>query len=103
MILKKQAVKDISAYYEAMPQMKRTNNPSEEISRIMSASSLWTGKAFADEVLKRGYDAVIDTHGQNVAKNPLIILNADTNIKKIDMDYTDTAKEYLREAYGIVA
>jgi hypothetical protein len=100
---KKQAVNDLNAYYEAMPQMKRTNNPSEEISRIMSASSLWTGKAFADEVLKRGYDAVIDTHGQNTAKTPLIILNADTNLKKIDVDYTDKAKEYLREAHGIAA
>lgn len=98
-----QAVKDINTYYEAMPQMKRTNNPSEEISRIMSVSSLWTGKAFADEVLKRGYDAVIDTHGQNTAKTPLIILNADTNLKEIDADYTDKAKEYLREAYGIAA
>lgn len=100
---KQQAVKDLNTYYKAMPQMKRTNNPSEEISRMMSVSSLWTGKAFADEVLKRGYDAVIDTHGQNTAKTPLIILNADTNLKKIDADYTDTAKEYLREAYGIVA
>ena len=98
---KKQAVKDLDTYYKLMPQMKRTNNPSEEISRIMSASSLRTGKTFADKVLEKGYEAVIDTHGTNMAKTPVIILNADSNLKKIGVDYTDTVKEYLKEFYGI--
>lgn len=98
---KQQSAKDLNTYYKAMPQMKRTSNPSEEISRMMSMSSLWTGKAFADEVLKRGYDAVIDTHGKNTAKTPIIVLNADTNLEKIDVDYTDTAKRYLQEVYGL--
>lgn len=86
-----------------MPQMKKTNDPSEEISRLMSAFTLETGKKFTDEVLKRGYDAVVDTHGQNVSKSPVIILNANTNLKKIGTDYTETAKEYLKEVYGIAA
>lgn len=100
---KNQAVKDLDMYYKYMPQMKKTNDPSEEISRLMSASTLETGKKFTDEVLKRGYDAVVDTHGQNVSKSPVIILNANTNLKKIDTNYTETAKEYLKEVYGIAA
>ena len=100
---KKQAIKDLNMYYKYMPQMKRTNNPSEEISRLMSASSLRTGKAFADKVLEEGYDAVVDTHGTNMSKTPVIILNSDANLKKIDVDYTDAVKEYLREEYGISA
>lgn len=100
---KNQAVKDLDMYYKYMPQMKKTNDPSEEISRLMSAFTLETGKKFTDEVLKRGYDAVVDTHGQNVSKSPVIILNANTNLKKIGTDYTETAKEYLKEVYGIAA
>ena len=100
---KKQAVKDLDMYYKYMPQMKKTNDPSEEISRLMSAATLETGKKFTDEVLKRGYDVVVDTHGQNTAKTPVIILNADTNLKKIGMDYTETAKKYLKKTYGIAA
>lgn len=100
---KNQAVKDLDMYYKYMPQMKKTNNPSEEISRLMSAATLETGKKFTNEVLKRGYDAVVDTHGQNVAKTPVIILNADTNLKKIGIDYTETAKKYIKKTYGIAA
>lgn len=100
---KNQAVKDLDMYYKYMPQMKKTNDPSEEISRLTSAFTLETGKKFTDEVLKRGYDAVVDTHGQNVSKSPVIILNANTNLKKIGTDYTETAKEYLKEVYGIAA
>ena len=100
---KNQAVKDLNTYYKYMPQMKKTNDPSIEISRLMSASTLETGKKFTDEVLKKGYDAIVDTHGQNTSKMPVIILNADTNLKKIDVDYTEKAKEYLKEVYGISA
>lgn len=99
----KQAVKDLNKYYEAMPQMKMTNNPSEEISRLISAASLKTGKTFIDRVLAEGYDAVVDTHGQNVAKTPVIVLKPDTNLKEIGVEYTETAKEYLKEVYGIAA
>ena len=45
----------------------------------------------------------MDTHGQNTAKTPVIILNADTNLKKIGIDYTETAKKYLKKTYGIAA
>lgn len=41
--------------------------------------------------------------GKTAKKNQLIILNADTNLKKIDVDYTNKAKEYLRAAYVIDA
>ena len=98
---KNQAVKDLNIYYKYMPQMKKTNDPSIEISRLMSASTLETGKKFTDEVLKKGYDAIVDTHGQNTSKMPVIILNADTNLKKIDVDYTEKAKEYLKEVINM--
>lgn len=99
----KQAVKDLNKYYELMPQMKMTDNPSEEISRLISAASLKTGRTFIDRVLADGYDAVVDTHGQNVAKTPVIVLKPDTNLKEIGVEYTETAKEYLKEVYGIAA
>lgn len=41
------------------------------------------GKAYVDALLKRGYQGVSDVHGQNTAKDPLIIFNPDKHFKKI--------------------
>lgn len=101
---KNKSINDLDTYYKYMPQVKRSNDPSTEISRILSADSwanLETGKKFVDEVMKRGYDALEDTHGKNTAESPVIILNANTNIKHIKKEYTEASKNYIKKVYGV--
>ena len=100
---KKMAYKDLKTYYEVMPQVKKTKDPSEIASRVVSASAgLESGQKFINEALNRGYDALFDNHGTNVADNPIIVLNADKNLKEIDKpQYTEAAKNYLEELYEI--
>ena len=100
---KKMAYKDLKTYYKVMPQVKKTKDPSEMASRLVSASAgLESGQKFINEALNRGYDALFDSHGTNVADNPIIVLNADKNLKEIDKpQYTEAAKNYLKELYEI--
>lgn len=102
---KKQAYKDLDEYYKAMPNVKKTDDAAETVSRLVSGSAkLKSGQMFIDKVLESGYDALFDTHGTNMSKSPVIVLNADTNLKKLEnVEYTKTAKRYLQDAYGIAA
>ena len=96
---KKQAIKDIAYYNDRMKQ-KKTDDPSENVSRQISLQTK-TGKAFVDRVLKEGYGGLIDTHGKNVSKMPVIILDADKNLSKAGTpEYSEATKKLLKK-YGI--
>lgn len=99
---KEMALEDIG-YSDRYLRQKSVDDAAENISRNI-ATQTDTGKAFVNRVLKLGYDAIVDTHGTNVAENPLIVLNPDTNLSKIsDPEYTRPVKEYLQRMYGIAA
>lgn len=101
---KNQVIKDLDSYHKIMPYVKRSDDNAENISRLMSIRQLETGRKFIDEIMSRGYDAVVDTHGTNTAKTPLIVLNADTNLKKLDnVEYSKAVQDYLKERYGVTA
>ena len=99
---REQANRDLETYNKAMPNTKQTNDPAEIVSRLVSGSyRLESGQKFINEAINNGYDAMIDTHGTNVSKTPVIVLNADTNLSKLDgVEYTEPAKKYLRRVYG---
>lgn len=99
---KEQALKDI-AYSDRSLGQKSVNDAAENISRNIAMQTK-TGKAFVQRVLNNYYDAIVDTHGMNVSKNPLIVLNPDTNMTRIsDPEYTQPVKDYLKRMYGITA
>ena len=52
---------------------------------------LLTKKMFTQKLLDLGYDAIVDVHGYNVADAPVIILNADKNLKRRKVLTTYTA------------
>lgn len=96
------AVKD-TKYAAEFLRIRDADDPAENISRNMAAQTA-TGKAFVKEVLKRNYDAVVDTHGTNVSKTPVIVLNPDSNLKKIGRPtYTKPVRDFLEAYYGIKA
>lgn len=99
---KDQAMKD-TEYAERFLGIKASKDNAENISRNIAAQTE-TGKQFVKRVLESNYDAIIDTHGTNVAKNPVIVLNPDSNLSKYGKpEYTKPVKDYLKERYGIVA
>lgn len=78
----------------------KDNDYAEIISRNIAAQTE-TGKTFIKEVLKQNYDAVVDTHGTNVSKNPVIILNSDSNLAKYtEPEYTKAVQDYLEKYYS---
>ena len=99
---KKKALKDI-AYSDRYLRQKPVDDAAENISRNIAAQTD-TGKAFVRKVLALNYNALVDTHGTNVSKDPLIVLNPDTNLTRIsEPEYTRPVKEYLKRMYGIAA
>ena len=97
---KEMSLKDIS-YSDKSLHQKPTDDAAENISRNIATQTA-TGKAFVKKVLELDYDAIVDTHGTNVSKDPLIVLNPDTNLTKIsEPEYTRPVKEYLKRVYGI--
>lgn len=96
---RKQAEID-TKYANQMLGQKKSKDLSENITRNMMAQTR-TAKAFTAEVQRLKYDAIIDTHGTDVAKTPVIVLNPDTNLKRTkSAEYTKTISEYVREEYG---
>lgn len=90
---KNQALKDIEYSDYALAQ-KTVKNAAENISRNIAIQTK-TGKAFVKRVIVENYDAIEDTHGKNVSKSPLIILNPDANIERVsDPEYTNPVKKY---------
>ena len=67
-----------------------TKDPAENASRnVMGRTE--TGKMFTQKLLDLGYDAIVDVHGYNVADAPVIILDADKNLKRRKVLTTYTA------------
>lgn len=96
---KNQAIRD-TEYTNKVLDLKKSNDYSENISRNIAAQTK-TGKAFVDKVLKSGYDALVDTHGTNVSKIPVIVLNPDLNLSKTSKtEYTKATKDLLRTYYS---
>lgn len=99
---KKMALEDI-VYSDRGLRQKPVDDAAENISRNI-AMQTDTGKVFVQRVLKLNYDAIVDTHGTNVSKDPLIVLNPDANLTRIsDPEYTRPVKDYLKRMYGITA
>lgn len=81
-----------------------SNDPSSIIS-IQIASNTKTAQKFIDKVLEKGYDAVVDTYGQDTAKEPIIILNPDDKLKSVGKskptkavtDYQEQKKKEQRQ------
>ena len=67
-----------------------SSDPAENASRnVMGRTE--TGKMFTQKLLDLGYNAIVDVHGYNVADAPVIILNADKNLKRRKVLTTYTA------------
>lgn len=87
--ISKKSAKDtaISNWILSSPE---TIDPAENASRnVMGRTE--TGKMFTQKLLDLGYDAIVDVHGYNVADAPVIILNADKNLKRRKVLATYTA------------
>lgn len=81
-------------------RLESSNDHAENISRNI-AMQTETGKAFIKEVLKENYGAIIDTHGTNVSRNPVIVLDPDSNLSKYaEPEYTKAVQVFLRNYYG---
>ena len=101
---KSQAIKD-TKYVNNTLALKPSSDSAENISRNIALQTQ-TGKAFVNKVLKTtGYQVLYDTHGTNVSDNPMIILNANKNIKKFsEPEYTDAVNRYLSgDWYGFAS
>ena len=95
----KQAIRD-TEYVNQEFGLKESNSAAENISRNI-AMQTQTGKAFIENAMKNGYDALFDTHGTNVSKNPVIVLNPDSNLsRKADPVYTQAVQDFLKRYYG---
>ena len=95
----KQAMRDTEYFNREMGQ-EESNSAAENISRNI-AMQTQTGKAFIENAMKNGYDALIDTHGTNVSKNPVIVLNPDSNLSRnADPVYTQAVQDFLKRYYG---
>lgn len=94
----KQAMKDAEDYNRRMNQAE-TKDEAELISRNLSLCTA-SGEQFVNKLKDLKYDAIFDTHGTNVSKNPLIILDPDKNLKKIDdPSYTKATQKYYDDYY----
>ncbi len=50
---------------------------------VNMAAQTKLGKQIVNDLLTNGYGATVDVHGQNVANDPIVILNPDKKLKKI--------------------
>lgn len=80
--------------------LKGTTDNAENISRNIAMQTK-TGKDFVQKVLEGGFDALVDTHGTNVAENPLIVLNPDANlVRDGEAEYTQAVQDFFKKYYG---
>lgn len=54
-----------------------------KLASLNMAAQTETGKAIVQMLIGEGYEGVTDTHGRNVADDPIIVFNPDQNLKKI--------------------
>lgn len=77
-------------YSKRLLSSLESSDPAENASRnVMGRTE--TGKMFTQKLLDLGYNAIVDVHGYNVADAPVIILNADKNLKRRKVLTTYTA------------
>lgn len=83
--------------------LKGTTDNAENISRNIAMQTK-TGKDFVQKVLEGGFDALVDTHGTNVAENPLIVLKPDANlVRDGEAEYTQAVQDFFKKYYGHTA
>lgn len=82
-----QALRDtVNAFQRLNASPKDYDDPSQQISYNLALQTK-TGKAFVDSIRNLGYEAIVDTHGKNTSKDPLIILDPDKNLYKTKVKY----------------
>lgn len=92
-------VRDFGPRVKQNTLISKTSNNAEIVSRHI-AKQTETGKAFIKEVIKE-YDALYDTHGTNLSKNPIIVLNSSKNLKRSgNVELTPETKKILKDLYG---
>jgi hypothetical protein len=95
------ALNDLDSYHKSFVAVKRSDDNAENVSRLVSLNEKSVaGRKFVERVLSEGYDALIDTHGTNIANMPVIVLNQDSNLKRTNTDLSESAKDLMRR-YGI--
>lgn len=90
--------KEDTAFSSQILSSLETSDPAENASRnVMGRTE--TGKKFTQKLLDLGYDAMADVHGYNIADAPIIILNADKNLKrrKVLSTYTTPVANEIRK------
>lgn len=96
--LKSKTLSDIE-YSNDFLGVKPSDNDAENASRIVAAQTE-TGKKFAEKMMSLGYQAVLDTHGTNVSKNPVIVFNPDENLRRAEEPYyTKPVEDYFRRMW----
>lgn len=83
-----------SLYADRFLGVGRSDDQAELISRNIAAQTQ-TGKRFVQELLKEGYGGVEDTHGKNVSKDPVIIFDPDTNLRRTRSTETRASVEEM--------
>lgn len=74
--------------------VRNVYDPAEMVTTSMARQTK-LGKMFVNNMLKKGYDAVADVHGYNVAEDPIIILNPDKKLENIRQYETKYTRKYL--------
>ena len=72
---------------------RKTKDPSVNAARNIAFQTK-TGKKIVENLLKKKYDGMYDSHGANTARNPLIIFNPDKNLKRTNFDTYMTSSLY---------
>lgn len=75
----KQVIRDTAEASRGFSKMP--NDINIKLQSNMSAQTQ-TGKHLVDQLLKRGYDAIEDSVGWDVSRDPIIILDPDKNLQK---------------------
>lgn len=79
--LKSTAISDSVDSYRKLVGYVPKHMKSYHMASVNMAMQTKTGKRYIKALLDSGYDAVGDYHGQNISKDPLIILNPDKKLK----------------------
>lgn len=84
--------------FKALNKGHTSNDKNANEISVMIAAQTKTGRYFCNKVLGLGYDALYDQHGTNVSDNPIIVLDPDKNLKRIEgATYTKEVQDYLRK------
>lgn len=82
-----QALRDtVNAFTKLNAPDEAYDDPAQQISYNLALQTK-TGKEFLNSIRDLGYEAIVDTHGRNTSKDPLIILDPDKTLQKTKVKY----------------